>query len=130
MCRGTTICGKSTRLGRGKRGISISPSIELDEQFFVLACLIHSAATSSKEERAEAAGEALCNCCNFASRPHDGVLNNFRRLVDAIDQVLTHTVEAIELDIQRFTRIRDHGLDAPELISGSEPDLDETGRSG
>src|SRR6516162_3167309 len=113
MWRGTRILGNSTRLGRGKSGISINSY----EEFFVLARLIDRASGPSEQERAQTMTEPLRDRSNFARRPDNRVLHNFRCLIHPLDNVLADTVESRELDMERFAGIRDHGLDTPELIA-------------
>src|SRR5438876_8899342 len=89
MWRGTTMPGNRTRLGSGKRAISIKSY----EEFFVLPRLIDGAATSSEEESAKATAKAFCKGCNFPGGPHDRILDNLCRLIDPVDDILANAIE-------------------------------------
>src|SRR5438105_4450409 len=125
MWRGTAIFGNRTRLGRGKRGMSINSY----EEFFVLPCLIYGAAVSSKKESTETTAQSLRQCCNFAGGPYDGILDDVGRLIDPVHQVMADAVESGKLDVQSFTSVCDHCFNAAELIAGRYSDLDEIRRS-
>src|SRR5437868_2659938 len=125
MWRGTAIFGNRTRLGRGKSGISIKSY----EKFFVLACLIHRAAVSSKQEGTKAAAQALRDRSHFASRTHDRILNDIGRLINPIHKILADAVETGELNLQRLTGVGDHCFNPAELIAGGYSDLDKICRS-
>src|SRR5438034_6105151 len=113
MWRGTTTPGKRTRLGRGKRAISIKSY----EEFFVLPCVIDSAAGFSEKEGSKTAAEPLRDCSNLARRAHHRILDNFGCLVDSLDDVLADAVETRQLHVQCFTSAGDHSFDPPELIA-------------
>src|SRR5437660_6533116 len=116
--------GNRTRLGSGKRGISINSY----EEFFVLMRLIDGAAALAEKERAEAAAQTLGESSDFACGAHDGILDDFRGLIDPIDHILADAVETRELHIQRFAGIGDHRFHTAELIARRQSDLDEIGR--
>src|SRR5947207_10834416 len=113
--------GNRTRLGSGKRGISINSY----EEFFVLMRLIDRAAPLPEKECAKAAGQTLRESGDFAGRTHDGILDDLRSLIDPIDHILADAIEARELHIQCFAGIGDHCFHTPELIARGQSDLDE-----
>src|SRR6266849_5890549 len=114
MWRGTAIFGNRTRFGRGKRGISIKSY----EEFFVLPSLVDRAAASSEKEGAKTTAKPLCQRCNFASGAHDRILNDLRRLIDAVHHILADAIEPSELNMQSLARVRHHDFDSSELVAG------------
>src|SRR5205823_7989285 len=88
---------KQNEIGKGEKGDVHFTQLLSNEQFFVLACLIDCASATSKEKCAEAARKSLCDCSDFARGPHDGILNDFCCLIDAIDHILTHAIEPFDL---------------------------------
>src|SRR5689334_14869171 len=100
--------GNRTRLGRGKRGISIKSY----EEFFVLPCLIHGTAVSSEKECSKAAAESFCHRSNLADGAHDGILHDFCRLIDAVDHLLGYAIETGNLNVQRVACIAHHRFNA------------------
>src|SRR5919109_740125 len=105
--------GNRTRLGSGKRGISINSY----EEFFVLMRLIDRAAALAEEKRADTAAQTLCEGRDLARGPYHGVLDDLRGLIDAIDQILADAIEPRELHIQRFAGIGYHRFHTAELIA-------------
>src|SRR2546426_911598 len=89
MWRGTTMPGNRTRLGRGKRAISIKSY----EEFFVLPRLIDGAASLSEKEGAKTPAETFGYCRHFARGTHDRILHDVRRLIDPVDNILAHAVK-------------------------------------
>src|SRR5690349_1408858 len=113
MWSGTAIFGNRTRLGRGKREISIKSY----EEFFVLPGLIDRAAALSEQERAEAPAKSLCQRSNFPGRPNYRILNDLCCLIDTVYHILADSIESRELNMQSLACIRNHGFDSPELIT-------------
>src|ERR1051326_2710675 len=116
MWSGTAIFGNRTRLGRGKREISIKSY----EKFFVLPGVIDRAAAFSEKERAEAPAKSLSQSSNFPGRPNYRVLNDLSRLIDTVYHIPADSVEPRELDMQSLAGARNHGFDSPELVPGCD----------
>src|SRR5215510_11402756 len=94
--------GNRTRLGRGKRGISIFTRHSSDEQLLVLSRLIDRAAAPSEKEGTEAASESFCHRRHFSDWTDDGILDDFGGLVDAGHNVLADAIEPFDLHVQGF----------------------------